>query len=1028
MPESVEHVADKKQEKPAKRPSEFPEAPGEAAAETARAAVIAAPPGDGVPVREALARAGDETRAEVMQELQSDYGNTFVQRFVAPPVRAPAAPAVQRQLAVQRSPGPPGGAGGGKTKAPDAASLVAAQYPSLKLPGDQMATLQKVFDYRAKMDELNERRKPYANSILSDEVAKREAIDKEAQPYLDFLFKNPALWIPTELVLTDDILIKDEEAKKRKTKGEISFREQFYKTLISAVTKLTIGEGMDPKPLFTFGWGGYNWVVPNTGGKVTFTNWMTIQKFNVAYQSAVLKDEIVLLEEMYEIARKAGAPYNMTGKKVGETWGYVWNTSIKVGPELGAIGGYANDARGRVEMDMDTMKAAGAKIILMAPDNFMHVFALDPDLKSHHMRNPNKTISGAAEDGYVYLYAKGSQVGNVISIGTGDGVALEPGGNDYGSGWRCKEVLTEYEQFSIGAILGDAWDDPSAVASFGQIVIGVIPIVGQIADARDVAVGIHKIWTSGGKDGKLQTALALIGFIPLLGDGIKAARKAIKGEAKAAAKQAVKEAVGKSAGAAEEVLAKRLLHDADAVAKVFKVSKGEVEAMTKNLAELAQKVAKGEAGAAEEYAKTMAKHLDAAGGDASVLVHIGGGKWKNIANLLKESDTGKVLGGRMETWRRTVFQEAELNKMAKSAGEFGPDVGKGMTEPAAKVTGTPAFTSDVDVSFMGPNATTHRNTAIRQMEDRFGKNWRDVFDADIFADPTRLHMFTQLDSKFAKQAEKRLVKESELNVFAKMLNDGKSLEEVKKMATEMKAEVDWGAVVKRQEELKDLAKNKELYQQLELKMDVLHSNFLKETDPAARAKIAEEMATIQGKLNAAVEGPYMTPGGAAKHVTRREGLEGVRKGAYEALSPAMGYMLFLDDLYMLQHTMSKEMGPGTAKSMVKYADRIMVTAGQYGVDMSKAGGARSLFDQCATLLEASRENPAEAFKRAAPLFENAKSMLSTSLTEMGAAVRKNATDALDPMIEKSLKIINQELAILGRITLRQNEKPEEENK
>ncbi len=85
-------------------------------------------------------------------------------------------------------------------------------------------------------------------------------------------------------------------------------------------------------------------------------------------------------------------------------------------------------------------------------------------------------------------------------------------------------------------ILGDAFEQSSGWAAFGQIISGLIPVVGQVADARDVAIGVHKIWTTGGKNGKLQTAFAMLGFVPFLGDAFKSS---VKGGGKEAAEQAV---------------------------------------------------------------------------------------------------------------------------------------------------------------------------------------------------------------------------------------------------------------------------------------------------------------------------------------------------------------------------------------------------------------------------------------------------------------------------------------------------------
>ncbi|MGB3721238.1 MAG: HNH endonuclease [Pacificimonas sp.] len=75
--------------------------------------------------------------------------------------------------------------------------------------------------------------------------------------------------------------------------------------------------------------------------------------------------------------------------------------------------------------------------------------------------------------------------------------------------------------FFEGAILGDFGDNSSWSATGGQIVGGLIPIAGQIADARDTAAAIGQVW-NGEEGGWLNLGAAAIGWVPGIGDGIKA--------------------------------------------------------------------------------------------------------------------------------------------------------------------------------------------------------------------------------------------------------------------------------------------------------------------------------------------------------------------------------------------------------------------------------------------------------------------------------------------------------------------------
>ena len=101
-------------------------------------------------------------------------------------------------------------------------------------------------------------------------------------------------------------------------------------------------------------------------------------------------------------------------------------------------------------------------------------------------------------------------------------------------------------------------DSLAACLSKGR---GLVDICGrrqQLGDAtgaaaRDVAVGISKMWTTGGKEGKLQTAMAFITLIPLIGKGIEVAWGAAGKEAtKEVALQGAKKSLMETAAGQEK--------------------------------------------------------------------------------------------------------------------------------------------------------------------------------------------------------------------------------------------------------------------------------------------------------------------------------------------------------------------------------------------------------------------------------------------------------------------------------------------
>jgi hypothetical protein len=971
--------------------------------------------------------------ADDLEELALSINHTQGNRHfsdMVDTVREPRA-AVQRSMLIQRSPAKRKRVKGGTP--PDVGARVSTQYPNLQL-GDKLGELEKIFKARYEIDLLNKEldkpgsdpQFPLRTSPLSDDTPARDEVLQEIETNMQAA-KALSISIPTDKVLGNDILSQDKSSRGK----EAAFRDAMYKLLISHPMQLYIGEGLEPKPLFTYKWGPNSWVLGNAGGKVKWEHLMQVQKWNVDYQKVLTGDMVEILQEMDDLKKgMRGSPLGLDGKKLGETYGHFWNSTIKVRTEPGNISGYGPDGDEQKELNADWAKVKGARLKVKAPDGYVHIYTLD-SFNTYDMKEPGV-------DGYVYLLDKGTQVSGVMEVWTTDGTQLEACSAEDGKGWRTKKEINEAEQFAMGAILGDIMDDPSATMTVGQIVMGCIPIVGQVADARDVAAGIYKMYKTGGKDGKLQTAFALIGFIPLIGDGVKSAWKAARGAGKEAAEKAAKKAFIEGAQGGEHALAERLLKNSDEVAKAFNLTKQEAHAFANSLRELGEKAAKNGGADAVKYVDALRQTLSDLGGNGGSLVAMLGGKWSKVANELKALPGGEAIGKDLQQWRVAQFDSLE-KKVAGQVAAAPEGAAARRLEPKMERTGTPSFASDVDVSFLGPSATADRNAAMRAMEEQFGTGWRDLLDADIFADPKRLHMFEDplaaigksgpAGAKAAKEAEKRVVKEAELNVLAKMLKDGADPAVVNKMAKDMG--VNMAELAARQKEITNLSKDyltgmlkkgtpeaevrkmagemgvsmddvlknmdhfEDAYAKLELKMDVLHQDYINAAGNLPKqAQIAEEMAAVQGKLNAAIPGPYMTPGGGAKHVSRREPkLRGT--AGYKAMSPAMGYMAVLDDLYMLQHSLPAAGKPFTeksAKSMAKYGDRLLVTGGQFGVDMGgKATGP--MFQNVAELLAAARRDP-KALAKCTEELGAAKGALNEQLDGVLKGVKQNADDYL----------------------------------
>jgi hypothetical protein len=84
--------------------------------------------------------------------------------------------------------------------------------------------------------------------------------------------------------------------------------------------------------------------------------------------------------------------------------------------------------------------------------------------------------------------------------------------------------------FIAGAIAGDFAENDSYSAIAGQTVVGFVPIVGQIADVRDLAAAVRGV--SQGRDGAwVNVGIAVVGFVPgldFLKGGTRVGRRALR--------------------------------------------------------------------------------------------------------------------------------------------------------------------------------------------------------------------------------------------------------------------------------------------------------------------------------------------------------------------------------------------------------------------------------------------------------------------------------------------------------------------
>ena len=118
---------------------------------------------------------------------------------------------------------------------------------------------------------------------------------------------------------------------------------------------------------------------------------------------------------------------------------------------------------------------------------------------------------------------------NLYAYGNGDPLAyIDPLGLCAGSA-----EVDFFENLAAGAVSGDFANDTGWGGTVGQIGVGFIPVVGQLADARDTIANLNNVWKEPSSiEAWTGFAMSVVAWAPGVGDMAKAAykggRKAIK--------------------------------------------------------------------------------------------------------------------------------------------------------------------------------------------------------------------------------------------------------------------------------------------------------------------------------------------------------------------------------------------------------------------------------------------------------------------------------------------------------------------
>lgn len=158
-------------------------------------------------------------------------------------------------------------------------------------------------------------------------------------------------------------------------------RQSFYKRLLDPPIIVVIQPGLSPKPLFRYKWLGES--LGSESGRITFKNLTRHPEINRIYMMFLMGLAAEKYGELAEMVESAGGKYhNVTGKKVGEAYGAVYNTTVRLGNEIGVISGYKDDARERAMLSSHMADLKMGRAVVKAPDGYLHIYELDPAINA----------------------------------------------------------------------------------------------------------------------------------------------------------------------------------------------------------------------------------------------------------------------------------------------------------------------------------------------------------------------------------------------------------------------------------------------------------------------------------------------------------------------------------------------------------------------------------------------------------------------------------------------------------------------
>ena len=211
------------------------------------------------------------------------------------------------------------------------------------------------------------------------------------------------------------------------------------------------------------------------------------------------------------------------GGAIGSGFGWVKDKVTQLGSaawsSLKGFGGSIKEAWGKTNFKWSDLYTLGGRFLSRFSKNLTST-VFDKAMTTAERQMAIRAAGGTVDEGLVpdptpgQLQVMRGAVENVQSVGD--------------------SVLGIQEELLEGAIIGDFNENPTIWNTIGQIAIGFVPYAGQVADARDLVAGIIKLEEGGWKRpwDWFNVILIGIGFIPGIGDAIKAAGRGLKGPIK----------------------------------------------------------------------------------------------------------------------------------------------------------------------------------------------------------------------------------------------------------------------------------------------------------------------------------------------------------------------------------------------------------------------------------------------------------------------------------------------------------------